>query len=167
MTNIRRYKSPGQLYFTTHVTYRRYPILLDNIDLFWDAVETAREKDRFDLIAWVILPDHMHVLIDSGDGDLSEIVRRIKLSFSAKYRKRYGLYSGRVWQYRFWDRIMRDDEDVRRHIDYIHYNPVKHGLTQDPAGFAHSSFIEYRNEGTYDAGWGSVGEMEFEGEFGE
>jgi putative transposase len=167
MTNIRRHKLPGQLYFTTHVTYNRLPILIDNVDLFWDAVNKSQVKDSFDLVAWVILPDHTHLLVDPRDGDLSEIVRRIKLSFSTMYRKRHNLKSGRVWQYRFWDRIMRDDEDIRRHVDYIHYNPVKHGLTVDPAGFAYSSFVDFRNRGLYEEGWGVINEIEFKGEFGE
>jgi putative transposase len=62
--------------------------------------------------------------------------------------------SGQVWQNRFWDHILSDQEDLNRHIDYIHYNPVKHGLTDDPLEWEHSSFRVYRSRGFYSDGWG-------------
>ncbi|MFQ6007406.1 MAG: transposase [Candidatus Zixiibacteriota bacterium] len=96
MTNIRRYFQTGNLYFLTHVTSSRIPILVNNFDLLWRAINTIREKHPFDLIAWVVLPDHMHLLIDPRKSNLSGVMRKIKLAFSAKYRESLGLASGRV-----------------------------------------------------------------------
>jgi len=117
--------------------------------------------------AWVILPDHFHLIIDPLAHSLSSIMQRIKLSFSAAYNKQFGLKSGRVWQHRFWDHIIRDQEDFNRHIYYIHYNPVKHGLVLRPVDYSHSSFREFRSQGYYGDDWGAREPFDFEGEYGE
>ncbi|MEW5794757.1 MAG: transposase [Candidatus Zixiibacteriota bacterium] len=119
------------------------------------------------LAAWVVLPDHMHMLVHVSDGDISSIVRRIKLSFSTNLRARLGMREGRIWQYRFWDRIMRDQDDLNKHIDYIHYNPVKHGLIDNPFMWRFSSAADYLKDGYYQSDWGVREPIEFEGEFGE
>jgi putative transposase len=72
-----------------------------------------------------------------------------------------------VWQNRFWDHIIRDQEDMNRHIDYVHYNPVKHGMVTDPSRYDDSSFSAYVREGCYQSDWGVVGEPTMIGEFGE
>jgi putative transposase len=167
MTNIRRHFLPGQTCFLTHVTFNRTPLLITHFDLLWNAVEMYRSEFRFELLAWVVLPDHMHLLIAPGDNDPSTLMQRIKLSFSAQVRQRFGLTDGRVWQYRFWDRIMRDLSEVNRHIDYIHYNPVKHGYVADPFAWEYSSLPKYHEEGLYTRDWGVMGMIEFEGDFGE
>ncbi|UCG62483.1 MAG: transposase [Candidatus Zixiibacteriota bacterium] len=167
MTNIRRYYKKGNVYFLTHVTYKRAPLLVDHNDLVWQAIERISQTSSFDLSAWVILPDHMHLLIDPGDEDLSLLMRRVKLSFSGLYRGRVGLYGGRVWQNRYWDHVIRDRDDMNRHIDYIHYNPVKHDLVGDPFQWKYSSIHDYYERGYYARGWGISREMDFVGEFGE
>jgi len=84
------------------------------------------------MIAWAILPDHFHVIIDSPDGDTPKIVQRVKLSFSLQWQRLSGR-NGPIWQHRYWDHIIRSEEDMKRHVDYIHYNPVKHGrLGREP-----------------------------------
>jgi len=167
MTNIRRYKGKGKTYFVTSVTLGRLPILVENIDFLWRAVDSAKSKSPFELIAWVILPDHFHLLIDPRNHDLSELMRRIKLSFSAHYRKRIGITNGRVWQYRFWDHIIRNGDDMNRHIDYTHYNPVKHGLVLDPSAYPYSSIRAYCETGLYARDWGVKDGIDIVGEFGE
>jgi len=94
-------------------------------------------------------------------------MRRVKLSFSANYRKRLGFREGRVWQYRFWDRIIRDEEELNRHTDYIHYNPVKHGLSQSPFEWQFSSAALFLEKGLYAPDWGVSGSVQIEGDFGE
>ncbi len=167
MGNIRRYKYPGYVYFLTHVTVERLPILLENFDLLWDSIISTKAKSPFDLMAWVVLPDHMHLLVDPLDHDISDLMRRLKLSFSARLRRRTGSEYGRVWQYRFWDHVIRDQDDLNRHIDYIHYNPVKHGLVRNPADFAYSSYRDYLAGGYYPEGWGECEVITFDGDFGE
>jgi len=167
MTNIRRYPKEGNVYFLMHVTHDRLPILIENFDLLWYAIESMKENTPFDLMAWVVLPDHCHMIIDPYDNDLSKLMKQIKLSFSANYRKKAGMRRGRVWQNRFWDRIIRDDNDLNRHLDYIHYNPVKHGLTTDPFEYPHSSIHRYYEMGYYTKDWGSKAIMDDKGEFGE
>lgn len=166
MTNIRRYWQDAHTCFMTHVTYKRLPVLVEHFDLFWQAVTKTRERDRFDLLAWVVLPDHCHLLVASGHANPSLFVRKFKLSFSTSLRGRVGQRAGRTWQYRFWDHIIRSQDDLNRHIDYIHYNPVKHGLVIAASDYQYSSFHDYHRDGVYSADWGREA-IEFDGEFGE
>ncbi len=91
----------------------------------------------------------------------------LKLSFGAYFRKENNLYSGRVWQSRFWDHIIRDQQDYNNHIDYIHYNPVKHNYTMSPFEWDYSSIHEYKRSGYYQRDWGKIKMINFEGDFGE
>ena len=94
-------------------------------------------------------------------------MKEFKLKFSGLYRSRHHLNSGRIWQYRFWDHIIRNQDDMNRHIDYIHYNPVKHGLTDDPSKYEHSSISKFRKSGYYENDWGVQHMIDLKGEFGE
>ena len=165
MTNIRRYFKPGSIYFLTHVTQNRKPILVDNFDLLQESVKSVRNKYPFDLIAWVVLPDHCHLLINPFDCQLSSLMRKIKLQFSSKYRSRVGLIKEQVWQNRFWDHIIRNENDMTKHFDYIHFNPTKHGLADSPFGWPYSSAVKYVEQGYYQDDWS--GADSFDGEFGE
>ena len=113
------------------------------------------------------MPDHFHVLIDSKDVSPSDIMKSFKLSFGYNYRKRKGLKSGRIWQARYWDHIIRNREDLNNHIDYIHYNPVKHGMINNPFHYEHSSASKYLKDGYYSNDWGVKESFELEEEFGE
>ena len=167
MTNIRRFKNANQIYFLTHVTYKRNPILLINANLLFDAIKFVKSNINFVLIAWVILPDHFHLIIDPESNDISEIVKNIKLKFSGLYRSKNNLKSGRIWQYRFWDHVIRNEDDLKQHLDYIHYNPVKHGLTAKPREYCYSSFKEFLAQGLYDEDWGIKEKVDLVGEYGE
>lgn len=167
MSKLRRYHTAGNWYFISNVTYLRRPILIENADLLRSAFDTARARQRFDLLAWVILPDHFHAMIDSKENDISRIMQRIKMGFAANWRRREEIIRGRVWQNRFWDHIIRDQEDLNNHIDYIHYNPVKHGFVASPFDWEYSSIHEYLRNGMYDRNWGQRDVPPFQGEFGE
>ena len=147
------------------VTYKRRPILLENIDILWLAIDRAKSPAEFEIIAWVINPDHFHLILNPMQNNLSKLVKRIKLSFSMNYQKRKGLKKGRVWQYRFWDHIIRSEDDLNRHIDYVHYNPIKHRLTKNPLEYEHSSLGEFGE--FYSRDWGTEEEIEFTGDYGE
>jgi len=165
MSKLLRYFGTGQSCFVTVVTRNRRPILIENIDLFRQAgnglltTTTCR--------AWVALPDHFHMILDCDQDNPSAILQRFKMSFGARYRKRAGLEKGSLWQARFWDHIIRDQSDLNRHLDYIHFNPVKHGFVAKPVLWFHSSFLRYNENGCYPQDWGCHGEPDIEGEYGE
>jgi putative transposase len=167
MTNIRRFFRENDTIFVTHVTYNRLPILIDNFELLWKAIESTKKKNEFVVVAWVVLPDHFHMIVEPNKNNLSDLMKSMKLTFSAHYRKRTGIRRGRVWQNRFWDHIIRDQVDLNKHIDYIHYNAVKHRLIANATDWKFSSISQYYKEGYYSKDRGSIGHLSFEGEFGE
>jgi putative transposase len=167
MSKLLRYYSPGNIYFVTTVTHERSPILLLEHDLLWDALSRFRTRFDYELLAWVILPDHAHLLIDPKKQNLSAIVQRIKMSFAKRFMLRKGMPRAKVWQSRFWDHIIRDESDMRRHIDYIHYNPVKHGFVNKPGDWRQSSFGDFLKSGYYEADWGNSEPGNMSGDFGE
>ena len=164
MTNIRRYFQKDNLLFTTHVTHNRVPILIEHFDLLRNALDSFEAEPTSGITAWVVLPDHIHLLTASKKDELSSSIKKLKLSFSARYRKVVNIYGGRTWQYRYWDHIIRDQDDFNRHIDYIHYNPVKHGLAKNPFDWEYSSIHDFRKGGYYRDDWGGI---DIDGEFGE
>ena len=167
MTNIRRYWEHGQAAFLTHVTNERQPLLVEHIDLFLPTMRSILTEPSFQIVAWVVLPDHFHLLLNYHDVDVSLAMRRFKLSFSMSLRRRLSFRSGRIWQNRFWDHLIRDEQDFRRHLDYIHYNPVKHGVINNPHEYLHSSLSLFVEQGLYQPDWGVVLEPAIDGIFGE
>ncbi|MBN2227124.1 MAG: transposase, partial [candidate division Zixibacteria bacterium] len=121
----------------------------------------------FNIIAWVVLPDHAHIVLDPMKSDIPKLMRKIKLAFSKNYRIKAGMKSGRVWQNRYWDHIIRDQNDFNRYIDYIHYNPVKHNLVLDALDYEYSSLSEFMKNGLYPPNWGKKDTLTFDGDFGE
>jgi putative transposase len=164
MTNIRRYYRDCYTYFVTNVTIQRLPILRENENMLLESIEKHKAATSSDLMAWAILPDHFHLLVHPSQTNISLLLRKIKLSFSTRYRKQRDLQFGRVWQYRFWDHIIRDQDDMNRHIDYIHRNPVKHGIVKSPFDYPYSSIHQYRE--FYPVDWG-VKEKDDDFEYGE
>jgi putative transposase len=149
----------------THVTYNRAPLLINNIELFWESYEFTCASINMKLIAWVILPDHVHLLIEPKSNNISNIMKHFKLKYSGLYRSRYNLQSGRIWQYRYWDHIIRNQNDLNRHFDYIHYNQVKHEIVHNPHIYEYSSINKYRD--FYSEDWGVREKVDCDGNFGE
>ncbi|MHB1187250.1 REP-associated tyrosine transposase [Thiobacillus sp.] len=178
MSNYRRAYEGGATYFFTVVAYRRQPILTrpDVLDALRDAFRKVRQTEPFKLDAVVILPDHLHAIwtLPPGDADFGARWGMIKrfvtkavgksglapVTDSMKARRECG-----IWQRRFWEHLIRDDEDYARHMDYIHYNPVKHGHVENPADWPHSSFQKCVERGIYPMDWASGSDIK--GEFGE
>ncbi|MBI2918736.1 MAG: transposase [Chloroflexi bacterium] len=169
MPEYRRAYLEGGTYFFTVVTYKKRPILKDRpaIDLLWQCFQTASATHPFELDAFVILPDHLHAIwtLPDGDSDFSTRWRQIKSAFSLRYRGMppEGLSESMlkkrekgVWQRRFWEHLIRDQADFNRHCDYVHYNPVKHGLVNSPMAWKHSSFEKFVERGLYSPDWGQV-----------
>jgi putative transposase len=151
MSNFRRYYREGQIYFITVVTYNRDRILVNNIGHFWDSIGHVRTIIPFSITSWMILPDRFHMMITPEKNTLSEIIQRFKLSFSMRYHKKIVAPRGRVWQYRFWDHIIRDERDFEAHFHYVHYNPTKHGYTERPHDWKYSSMGDFMD--IYDPDW--------------
>jgi len=141
------------------VTYKRRPLFADenNVDLLRSAFRYAMDRKPFDLGAIVILPDHVHC-IWSMTNDVYYSKRWqmiIKTHFSRKMDVPINLHGVKqVWQPRFWEHCIRDDNDYQRHIDYIHYNPVKHGFVPSVKDWPHSSFQRFVKKGWYEENWG-------------
>lgn len=167
MPEYRRNRVPGGTYFfTVNLEDRRTGLLVARLDLLRDAVRLIRAKSPFRIEAWVVLPDHMHWLwtLPDGDDDFPDRWRAIKIAFSkalpaGEYRSATRTARGErgLWQRRYWEHTIRDDRDFAAHLDYIHFNPVKHGLVAHPADWPHSSFHRYVAKGFYPASWAGSG----------
>ena len=176
MPDYRRNRVPGgTFFFTVNLLDRRSDLLVMQIDALREAVRQTRARAPFRIDAWVILPDHMHCLwtLPDGDADFPGRWRAIKTAFSkslptGERRSRVMASRGErgIWQRRYWEHTIRDDRDLAVHLDYIHFNPVKHGLAEHPADWPHSSFRRSVARGLYPAGWtgGSSGEPQETGE---
>ncbi len=166
--NYRRYYVLGGSYFFTVVTADRCRILTSRTarDHLRAAFAECRERWPFRQDGLVILPDHLHALwtMPEDDPDFSRRWSTIKQLFTQRWLADGGpeahppLRDDRrrgVWQQRFWEHRIRDDRDVYNHLDYIHYNPVKHGLVSVPRDWPFSTFRRLVRRGWYDAGWGA------------
>jgi putative transposase len=136
MSNIRRYYIPNSTIFITSVTYRRGKFLSEqmDLDLFWVCTKQAMERYPFKILAFVILPDHFHWLMRMPEThpNFSEPLYYLKGKFSYQYKRAHHIKGPiQVWQPRFWDHIIRNEEDLRVHLNYIYWNPVKHGYVDD------------------------------------
>ena len=159
--NYKRYFIPNSMVFITIVTYNRKPILLENIDLLKSSIKYAKTKIDFKIIAIVILNDHIHLIVQPEDiNQYPNIVKYFKTYFSRHIDvvnsnlskgKTYKNEKG-IWQSRYWAHIILDENDLYKHIDYIHYNPMKH-LNIKPKDWKYSSFINFVKNGYYDNNW--------------
>lgn len=165
MSKLKRYLSERNTYFITIVTTKRIPILINSTDLLFDAIEKTKNKYQGIIDYYVILPEHLHLIYHANENSLSDFVHDFKLSYGANYRKENNLHSGKLWQDRFWDHIIRNQVDLNNHIDYIHYNPVKHGLVKRPFDWEYSSIHNYKDY--YQTDWGVEDKIEFSGDYGE
>jgi len=167
MTDFRRNRVRGGTYFFTVNLYdRRSEILTRNIGVLREAVRKVRAKAPFYIDAWVVLPDHLHCLwtLPENDMDFSGRWQAIKTAFSkqisgGEFRSASRLGKGErgIWQRRFWEHTIRDDQDYGAHFDYIHFNPVRHGLVAHPAHWPYSSFHRSAAMGLYPADWAGDG----------
>ncbi len=160
----RRIWKPGGTYFFTVVLADRHTrLLVCNIDYLRQAFRQAKIALPFRLEAAVVLPDHLHCIwtLPEGDADYPCRWQHIKASFSKKLPKATARSASKVakrergiWQRRYWEHLIRDEHDLHRHLDYLHYNPVKHGLVAHVSDWPYSSFHRYVERGFYAADWG-------------
>lgn len=170
MSNYRRFFSKDyNIVFFTIVTNNRIPVLIDNIEILRKSFLYAKEKFSFEIVSAVVLNDHIHLILKlQSTNDYPEIIRLIKYYFSMHIKN--GGQSGSVptlqvsdsknkkrekgiWQRRYWEHTIRDEVDFNKHIDYIHYNPIKHGYVKMAKDWEYSTFKKFVNDGYYDANW--------------
>jgi putative transposase len=151
--NIRRYYFPGQIVFITQVVKKRTPIFLneDMVTLLKANIRYTKDNHSFKILAYVILPDHFHLLIQpNGESNFSQIMHAMKSRFTRAYKKKKGISNHiNLWQRRFWDHVIRDEQDFENHFHYIHFNPIKHGYVDHPNDWVYSSYIEWLKRGVY------------------
>jgi putative transposase len=137
MSNYRRHYVPGGTwFFTVNLQNRQSDLLTRHIADLRAATATVKRSKPFTINAWVILPEHMHCIwtLPEGDSDFSARWRDIKKTFSRNIEMRH------IWQPRFWEHTIRNEEDHRRHMDYIYINPVKHGYVSNVIDWPFSTF---------------------------
>lgn len=179
MPNYIRGDTAGASYFFTVVLQDRSARhLVDHIAELREAVRKVKQRHPFEIEAMVVLPEHLHAIwrLPADDADFSTRWMLVKQSFTralerqgahprqpSASRNRKGERS--LWQRRFWDHRIRDEDDLARHIDYIHFNPVKHGWVMRARDWPYSSLHRYVREGRLPADWGISSAIE--GRFGE
>ncbi len=163
MPNYRRHRVPGGTYFfTVNLLERKSRLLVDNIDALRAAVRKVRAARQFHIDCWVVLPDHMHCIwtLPQGDVDYPSRWKAIKIAFAKSIPKTERLSAVRlakgergIWQRRYWEHTIRDDLDYTRHVDYFHFNPVKHGHVARVRAWPYSSFSRFVDAGVYPIDW--------------
>ncbi|HYE36444.1 REP-associated tyrosine transposase [Methylocaldum sp.] len=163
MTDYRRFRVEGGTYFfTVNLAERHRKLLTEHIGALREAFRVVKGAHPFTIDAVVILPDHLHTIwtLPTGEQDFSLRWRQIKSAFSREIEKGERISKSRsrkgergVWQRRFWEHVIRDEEDFARHVDYIHHNPVKHGYVKAVSNWPYSSFHRYVGLGIYSKDW--------------
>ncbi|MGM0767052.1 MAG: REP-associated tyrosine transposase [Pseudomonadota bacterium] len=160
MMNYRRSRVPGGTYFFTVVTADRAPIFESPapISCLRTSFRSVLRRYPFSIDAMVVLPDHIHCIwtLPSEDDDYSRRWRLIKTAFTKRFQdlpETTAQIPQPVWQKRFWEHTVRDEQDFARHVDYIHFNPVKHGYVSRAVDWPYSSFHRYVREGMLPVDW--------------
>jgi putative transposase len=166
MPNYRRSYVPGGIYFFTVKTLENRPTLVEEPyrSALRHAINNVRGMMPFQSIAWVLLSDHLHTMWQLPENDTNyslrwslikqEVTRRCgRLSGMPVTESRRKRGEGTIWQRRFWEHTIRNDTDLRNHIDYIHFNPVKHGYVRRPSDWPYSTFHQFVRNQIYPEDW--------------
>lgn len=166
MSNYKRlFLNDYKYVFITVVTYNRIPILVDNIDLLKQSIKNAHLKYNFSIVAISVMPDHLHLIIKLANiNDYPKIIYSIKYYFS-RHVKIQDLHLTEskikkgekgIWQRRYWEHTIRDENDLYKHLDYIHYNPIKHKLVSSLKDYKYSTFEKFVKLGFYEKDWCNI-----------
>lgn len=176
MANYRRNFIPGgSFFFTVNLADRRSCLLTERIEQLRTAFRYTRIRHTFTIDAIVVLPDHLHTIwtLPPGDADFATRWRLIKTAFSRSIETRQPRSLSRaakgergIWQRRYWEHTLRDENDLEQHCHYIHYNPVKHGHVLAACDWPYSSFQRFVKLGMYPMNW-AVASQRGGDEFGE
>jgi len=173
MPEYRRIRVKGGSYFFTVVTFGRRPFLIDDQvrSALRQGIQEVRQSLPFSIDAWILLPDHLHAIwtLPENDDNFGSRWAVIKRAVS----RQCGYLPGNdgpinessarrgesyIWQRRFWDHLIRDDLDFQSHLDYLHWNPVKHGYVKRVIDWPYSTFHRLVNQGLYPPDWGGINE---------
>jgi len=152
----------GSWFFTVNLAERNKTLLVDEIDALREVMKKVKQRYPFKLDAMVVLPDHIHAIwtLPTDDNDYSTRWGLIKSGFSRQMPKIERINKSRVkkgergiWQRRYWEHLIRDEQDYEKHVNYIHYNPVKHGYVKHPIDWPFSSIHEFVSKGILDSDW--------------
>jgi putative transposase len=173
----RRAGIPGASYFfTVNLADRSQTLLVDHADVLRTVISEVQSRHPFRIDAMVLLPDHLHAIwtLPNNDKNFSTRWMLIKAGFSRRIsvgercnRSRMTKGERGIWQRRFWEHLLRDEKDYERHVDYIHYNPVKHGYVVRPVDWPHSSIHRFITEGIVSPDWAVGNRNEDSNKYGE
>jgi putative transposase len=173
MTDYRRIYMPNATwFFTVNLAERQNNhLLVERIDSLRTAFRYVKERRPFQMNAVVIMPDHLHCMwtLPPGDADFSTRWNLLKGHFSRVITKGERISQSRskrrergLWQRRFWVHLITDQHDFNQHVDYIHWNPVKHGWVPRVVDWPHSSFHQFVRQGFYTTAWGHSGQFDID-----
>jgi putative transposase len=154
----------GTWFFTVNLHDRQSRLLLEHVDTLRGVVRSVRQAHPFEIVAMVVLPDHLHAIwrLPEGDADYPMRWSLIKAGFSRRLPKQGEVSPSRmlkrergIWQRRYWEHQIRDEADLAAHIDYIHFNPVKHGHVKNAMDWPHSSLHRFVATGQLPDDWAS------------
>ena len=167
MPDYHRNRVPGGTYFfTVNLLERNSRLLTDRIEALREAVRKVRRARPFHIDGWVVLPEHIHCIwtLPEGDSDYSGRWRAIKIAFAKsvpKTERRSAVRRAKgergIWQRRFWEHTIRDERDYASHMDYVHFNPVKHAHVERVRDWPYSSFHRLVEAGVYPLDWAGDG----------
>ncbi|WP_396642231.1 REP-associated tyrosine transposase [Methylomonas sp. 2B] len=163
MTEYRRHRLKGGCYFfTVNLAERNRTLLTDRIERLRESFRHVKDQHPFNIDAIVVLPEHLQTIwtLPEGDDDFSCRWRLIKTRFTKQVEKGERISKSRerkqergIWQRRFWEHRIRNEDDFVKHVDYIHYNPVKHGYVRCVADWRYSSFHDFVKRGILPENW--------------
>lgn len=155
--NYKRLFLDNTYVFITIVTGKRKKFLIENIDLLRESFNECKKKYAFDIFAIAIMPDHIHMIIKPKNiNEYPKIIGQIKMYFTKNSKVKYETNNNResnIWQRRYWEHTIKDENDLYRHLDYIHFNPIKHGYIKKAVDWEHSSFNKFVKMGYYEQNW--------------
>jgi putative transposase len=153
----------GTYFFTVNLAERNSDLLVRHIEDLRAVTQSVKQVHPFSIVAMVVLPEHLRALwrLPPGDADYPLCWSQIKAGFSRRLPKDERIRVSRqvkrergIWQRRYWEHQIRDENDLARHVDYIHYNPVKHGWVSHPVDWPHSTLHNYIERGMMTPDWG-------------
>ena len=166
----------GTYFFTVNLAVRSSRLLVDRIDELRASVRGVKARHPFEIVAWVVLPHHLHAIwtLPLGDSDYSTRWMLIKSAFSRRIEVDEPIRASRVrkgergiWQRRFWEHCIRDENDLQRHLDYVHFNPVKHGYAERASAWPYSSIHRAIANGELPVDWAAATDRFESGTAGE
>jgi putative transposase len=166
---IRDRTAGATYFFTLNLLNRQSNLLVEQIVALRAAYQNTQKSMPFTLHAMVVLPDHLHMLMTLPENDINypQRISQFKAHFSRALPKIENINESRqrkdergIWQRRYWEHRIRDELDYQRHMDYIHYNPVKHGYTQAVKEWSYSTFHQCVTDGIYSENWAALSDFD-------